>query len=401
MGRTAVVGDEQFAHRVEHHELPEAGSSCKGDAAGRADFPGNFAGWPGFIGCSREDDVTLGESHQQPLGEFDIPLGGPFAQWHQVACVGVEQEDLFGLGAVAGLAQDRLELIELSGFWSEARGLRFESWRRGAPSGKLARIFHRGQDHLLKDLAGVQVGVVKQAVRHQIPAIRAFAEERVEADAARGLRQPGERGRGAREELHVDGRVDSERVNLPQRRERSLGEVRDGVAADRDHVFLRHEPEHVENEAVFLKYNEVDVLFAHDGDGPPDGALGENRGTLFGEFYEENFAGFLRRGGTREEQALHFVREAQHEAKRYAHPAVDGLQEGGCDEFGHKEESQITLKTEAQALSRSNFLSARRWGAVIGTASSSARGNQPWFSARKSGVVPGKTERLTRWCVNG
>ena len=50
--------------------MTQAGSSGEGDAAGRADFVYGFAGWPGFVGGSGQDDMAFGEALQQALKEY-------------------------------------------------------------------------------------------------------------------------------------------------------------------------------------------------------------------------------------------------------------------------------------------------------------------------------------------
>src|SRR5947207_2817121 len=91
---------------------------------------------------------------------------------------------------------------------------------------------------------------------------------------------PGEGGGGADEELHIDEGIDLHAADLPEAAEAGGDHLPGRAGANGEDVVVGDEIEEVENEAVFLKEEKVDVLGADLGDSAADGLVGEDGGAL-------------------------------------------------------------------------------------------------------------------------
>ena len=89
-------------------------------------------------------------------------------------------------------------------------------------------------------------------------------------------------------------------------RERTFGR-------NRDHIFLRNDFHHVEDEAVVLENDEVNVLASDQFGRAADGGISQNGRALFREFDEQNFAWLARDRQTRLDDFSH---ESQKSAER-------------------------------------------------------------------------------------
>ncbi len=84
MRRTAVVGNQQFAKRVEHEKLPQSRLAGERDAAGIADLPRDLLDRFRFVRAARETDARIRKPLEQTLCELDVSLQRPFAQWQEI-----------------------------------------------------------------------------------------------------------------------------------------------------------------------------------------------------------------------------------------------------------------------------------------------------------------------------
>ena len=107
---------------------------------------------------------------------------------------------------------------------------------------------------------------------------------------------------------------------------------------DRDHVFLGNDFHRVEDEAVVLEDDEVNVLAPDQFDRAADGGISQNGRALLREFDEENFAGPPCGGRTRFDD---FSPEGQKETERNTDPSIRMLQGRDADRKIHCEERSL------------------------------------------------------------
>ena len=115
----------------------------------------------------------------------------------------------------------------------------------------MAVLSERSQD--IEHLAGVLQRVERQAVRHQITAIRGLTVVGVVAHAHAGAAQVGQDGRRPGEELEIHGRVDSQPAHPHHGSQGVQHNGHHAVGPDRDHVFFGDDVQQVEDEAVLGK----------------------------------------------------------------------------------------------------------------------------------------------------
>src|SRR5262245_27009028 len=120
-------------------------------------------------------------------------------------------------------------------------------------------------------------------MRHEVAAIWSGTAEGVEADPAGRPAQVGDRGRGSREELEIDGDVYPETPEPAQRGDGSRDGGQRAVCIDGHDVARRDQRHDVEDEAVLLEHDEEDVLEDAQLNSAQDSREGDDRRPLSNE----------------------------------------------------------------------------------------------------------------------
>ena len=130
---------------------------------------------------------------------------------------------------------------------------------RGRSAGPRGR-HSRARDEARKGRWSCASGDCRDAVGHQVAAVGALAVEGVEPPPAFGPRQERDGGREPGEKLKVDAGVDLFRRRIPREPRRQLDRHGPGETPSRCvNVLGGNQPEHVHDEPVLLKHQDVDA----------------------------------------------------------------------------------------------------------------------------------------------
>ena len=136
-------------------------------------------------------------------------------------------------------------------------------------------------------------------MRHEIAAIRTISKKSVKPDARARTRQERQQGGKAAKEFHVHRGIDSNSAGAQNRPPRPTGEREGTPRVDRDHIFLGNHFHGIEDEAIVLKDDAVNVLTSHQFNRATNRGVGQNGRALLREFDEENLARLARGRRTR------------------------------------------------------------------------------------------------------
>ena len=153
--------------------------------------------------------------------------------------------------------------------------------------GECVRRPIQGRDETLERAACMEVGVVSRPVGEEVSAPWTFHEIRVEADTIRDPGQEAESGCGAREKLQINQGFEPQPADLEQPPQRAPHHIFEAARVNGQDVFQRDQVMGVEDETVFVKDEEIDILPAELLDRVADGGAGENRRALLGQLDKE------------------------------------------------------------------------------------------------------------------
>src|SRR6266496_627885 len=138
--------------------------------------------------------------------------------------------------------------------------------------------------------------------------------------AGRKCQYRGEAG----QKFHINDRVDADLACAQDCAQGAPGERDRTFCRDGDHILLRNDLHCVENEAIVLKYDEVDVLASDHSRRAADCRISEDGGPLLRELDKENPSDLARPRWTRRLKDSSDKR--QDCAKRRTNPAIGALQ---------------------------------------------------------------------------
>ena len=184
----------------------------------------------------------------------------------------------------------------------------------------LRRIIQR-LDHDAKSLAGVQIGIERQAMRHEVAAVGRLARKAVIPHAPPGAAQVAKGRRGAGKELQVDDGIDACPPYTPQGPDRAQNRPQQTSGADGENVVRVQHVEQIENGSILLEQEEIDVAASDAVNGGADGVLGQDGRALLRHLDEQNLLWMCGRGGSSSAEAA--PPESQREADRHSQPSVD------------------------------------------------------------------------------
>src|SRR5215212_694026 len=78
------------------------------------------------------------------------------------------------------------------------------------------------------------------------------------------------------QKLHVNDRVDADLADLKYRSQRAGGESEKALRRDRYHISIGNDFHRIENEAIILEYDEVNVFTSNHFDRAENCRIGEN-----------------------------------------------------------------------------------------------------------------------------
>ena len=195
--------------------------------------------------------------------------------------------------------------------------------------------------------------IIQKTMRHEIAAIRPITKKSVKTDARSRTRQEGQQGGKASKEFHVHRGIDPNSASAQNRPQRPTGERERTPRVDRDHIFFGNDFHRVEDEAVVLEDDEVDVLASDQFGRATNRGISQNGRALLREFDEENFAWLACGGRTRFDD---FSKESQKETERDTDPSIGVLQSRDADRKIHCEERGYSLRLVSAAALFSNAL---------------------------------------------
>src|SRR5262249_51901992 len=146
----------------------------------------------------------------------------------------------------------------------------------------------------------------------------------MKADTRRGPGRKRQHRGEAREEFHINDRVDanlSDSMHCPHCTQR---ESEEAVRHDRYHIFPRNDVHCVENEAIVFEYDEVNVFTSDHVDCTPNCRISQNGRALFRELDEENAPNLVRPWWPHRFKDPSYNR--QNSAERRTNPAISQLQ---------------------------------------------------------------------------
>ena len=122
----------------------------------------------------------------------------------------------------------------------------------------------------------MKVRIISRPVCEQISAPGAFHEIRVKTHALGNAGEKAECGRGAREKFQINQRFEPQAADFQQALQSRCDNFSQARGVDREHIFLRNQVMRVEDETVFIKYQEPDIFASEFFHRVTDRSAGKN-----------------------------------------------------------------------------------------------------------------------------
>ena len=136
----------------------------------------------------------------------------------------------------------------------------------------------------------MKVRIVTHPVRHQVAAIRPFAEPRVKTHTPRRAARPSQQRRGAREKFQINRRIQPQPAQPREHHGHRPQQTEEAVVGQGDDILRRDDAQRIDDEPVVLKDRHENPFAPHPPHRILERAMGEHRRALLRELHKKDRA---------------------------------------------------------------------------------------------------------------